>query len=564
MKKLLSLILSIMLVFSIVPTNLLSINVFAAEKNPYITIEPGIDGKSFYHGDKITISAKLHNFDDDGWSADNYYIVIKDSRGTMYTFENGYFDASKGAQLTFTYDSSIFAEGKYFVYYYSDKVTTNENKTTIDFTVKAPKGVSYNHVITGTQEGVKNNSKAPQSAWITTKLNNNALPFGKDQFYQIRLEELYNDSYANAIAYREYFYADNLKKNQNWIIMKFWVKNLSKKSLDIDDIIDVTSFYNAPGGKEIFSWMEGRCIDVFTGDFSGKGAREVTINPGKSGYFYIGILVDKKYAYPSIKLKNGYNKKGYNTDAAYTWLTTDVKTLKKEKGVTYYYVNGKKSKETTLVYNNGAWYYIKNGVLNKSDTLVKYNGTFYHVKNGKKVKDTAIVKYNGAFYYVKNGVLDKSDTLCKYNGKYYHVKGGKVVKDTTLVKYNNKYYYVKNGVMTKVNTLVKYGGKWYHVQSGVKSNYTGLFKYGSTWYYIKNGAKNSANTLVKYKNKWYHVNGGKMVKEKSTKYVANASSKTFHKSSCYHAKKISASNKYASDRNTMIKLGFKKCKTCKP
>ena len=562
MKKLLSLILAIVLIFSIVPTNLFCMTTYAAEKNPYITIKSGIDGKSFNYGDKITISAKLYNFNSP--SSGNFYLVIKDSYDVVFVFERGTFDASKGTDLTFTYDSYAFPAGKYFVYYYSDKVNTYENKTSIDFTVKAPKNSPFKNVISGAQNGTQNNSKNPQSAWITTKLNNNTSSSQKDKYYQIRLEELYNDSYANAIAYREYFLADDFKKTQNWIIMKFWVKNLSKSSLDIDDVIDKESFYSAPGGKQIFSWMESRFIDVFIGAFGGKGSREVTINPGKSGYFYIGILADKKYAFPSIKLKNGYTKKGSKSIPAYTWLSTDVKTLKKEKDVFYYYVNGKRSKETTLVYYNGAWYYVKNGILNKSDTLVKYDGIFYHVKNGKRVNDTAIVKYNGTFYYVKKGVLDKSDTLCKYNGKYYHVKGGKVVKDTTLVKYNNKYYYVKNGVMTKVNTIIKYNGKYYHIQGGVKSNYTGLFKYGSTWYYIKNGVKNSANTLVKYKNKWYHVNGGKMVKEKSTKYIANASSKTFHKSSCYYAKKISATNKYASDRNTMIKLGFKKCKTCKP
>ena len=62
MKKLLSLILAIVLIFSIVPTNLFCMTTYAAEKNPYITIKSGIDGKSFNYGDKITISAKLYNF----------------------------------------------------------------------------------------------------------------------------------------------------------------------------------------------------------------------------------------------------------------------------------------------------------------------------------------------------------------------------------------------------------------------------------------------------------------------------------------------------------------------
>ena len=54
MKKLLSLILAIVLMFSIVPTNLFCMTAYAAEKNPYITIKSGIDGKSFNYGDKIT------------------------------------------------------------------------------------------------------------------------------------------------------------------------------------------------------------------------------------------------------------------------------------------------------------------------------------------------------------------------------------------------------------------------------------------------------------------------------------------------------------------------------
>ena len=61
----------------------------------------------------------------------------------IFAFERDTFDASKGADLTFTYDSSAFPAGKYFVYYYSDKVNTYENKTSIDFTVKPPKNSPF-------------------------------------------------------------------------------------------------------------------------------------------------------------------------------------------------------------------------------------------------------------------------------------------------------------------------------------------------------------------------------------------------------------------------------------
>ncbi|MEE1186814.1 MAG: CHAP domain-containing protein [Acutalibacteraceae bacterium] len=148
---------------------------------------------------------------------------------------------------------------------------------------------------------------------------------------------------------------------------------------------------------------------------------------------------------------------------------TNIPTLIKQNGVWYYYSDeGKKVDETTLCKYNGTWYYVKNGILSKDNTLIKYNNVWYHVKGGKTVKDTTLVKYNNVWYYVKNGKLNKDNTLVKYNNVWYHVKNGKKINDTTLVKYNNKWYYVQKGkVNFKANTKVNYNGKVYTVRNGV-------------------------------------------------------------------------------------------------
>lgn len=110
--------------------------------------------------------------------------------------------------------------------------------------------------------------------------------------------------------------------------------------------------------------------------------------------------------------------------------------------------------------------------------------------------------------------LPTEPTLIMKNGTWRYVKNGQYSTATTLVKFNGIYRYVKKGVLNFTdNTLAKYNGKWYHVKDGRYVKDTTLVKYGSTYYYVKNGVKSTDNTLVKYGNKWYHVKGGEWVKD---------------------------------------------------
>ena len=190
-----------------------------------------------------------------------------------------------------------------------------------------------------------------------------------------------------------------------------------------------------------------------------------------------------------------------------------VTTMKKENGVWYYTVDGKKTNATTLCKYGNTWIYVKNGKKSLDNTLVNYKGVWYHVKNGTLANDTTLVKYNGTWYYVKNGKMCNDNTLVKYNGTWYHVRNAKMTNETTLVKYGNTWIYVKNGKKSTANTLVKYGNSWYHVNGGKWVKDTTLVKYGNTWYYVKNGIMNNSNTLVNYKGVWYHVKNGKMAND---------------------------------------------------
>ncbi len=257
------------------------------------------------------------------------------------------------------------------------------------------------------------------------------------------------------------------------------------------------------------------------------------------------------------------------TITSYAQSSTEFQTI---EGVTYYFVDGIQSTDTTLVKNEaGEWVYINNGVFDQTvTTLCLYNGNYFYVKDGKvdftatllykfenkwyyinkgkhDTASTTLCQYGNNLCYIKNGTLQKNvTTLCKYNNAWYYVsKAGKVdFTYTGLVKYNDRYFYVNKGIVDfSATTLCKYNGSWWYVKKGeldfnatllykygnsyyyvrngkVYNTYTGLKYYNGSWYYIKKGVWNKATTLCKYNGYWYYVENGivKFSANKSFKY----------------------------------------------
>ena len=221
-----------------------------------------------------------------------------------------------------------------------------------------------------------------------------------------------------------------------------------------------------------------RYTNKYTASVSGNTTLTYTL---PSGATYVGqaeytLKKGKNTVKLNVKSQTGYTRTYTLTVTASKNATLTVMqsgtTLKKgTDGKWYYYVNGKKSQETTLVNYSGKWFYIENGIWNKTaNTLVKYAGKWFYIEEGKWNQEaTKLFKYNNKWFYIKNGKWASSAE--------------------TLVKHSDKWFYVKNGKWTTAPTLIfNYNGKDFYVKAGkVDLTYTGTATIGDSTYNIVNG-----------------------------------------------------------------------------
>lgn len=202
-------------------------------------------------------------------------------------------------------------------------------------------------------------------------------------------------------------------------------------------------------------------------------------------------------------------KDGYDGTVRLEYKITGAQ-LKKENGKWYYYYDGVKSDETTLVKYLGKWFYIKNGEWDTTITeLVKYNGKWFYIKSGKWTTTTSLVDYKGKKFYINGGKWDSTAKgRKKIDGTYYLIKGGKWSKTTELYKEGSTYYYIKSGKWSKTTNVVKIGSTSYYIKSGKWSKTTTLYKKSGKYYAIKSGKWTKSKTIIKYNGKKYYVNNG--------------------------------------------------------
>lgn len=198
-------------------------------------------------------------------------------------------------------------------------------------------------------------------------------------------------------------------------------------------------------------------IDGLSPSFS-RDTENYTLSIDKDMDIYIEVPSTASFTGPySFDLKKGQNKIKLKLKAqsgvsrTYTITVTASKdavikikqmggTLVQEAdGNYYYYINGEKSTDTTLVKYNGSYHYVNKGVFTRTTTFVKYLNKYYYVKNGIWSKETKFVKYKDKYYYVKDGIRSADTKFVKYNDKYYKLKKGVRVSKDTYQKYNGVY-----------------------------------------------------------------------------------------------------------------------------
>lgn len=237
----------------------------------------------------------------------------------------------------------------------------------------------------------------------------------------------------------------------------------------------------------------------------------------------------------------------------------------KEGSSWFYYKNGKKSTETTVINGtiNGkhAWYYISKGkaVLNYNGFAKNSNGWWYiengkvtfkkndvilgtvngqdgwwNVKESKVIFNTTIENNKNGWWYIKKGKVDFNYTgYAKNQHGWWYVEKGKVTfnKNTVIngtVNGKHGWWNVKGSKVVFNTTIENNQNGWWYIKNGmVDFNYTGFANNQNGTWYIVNGKvdfnKNGVvSGTVNGKNSKWNVKGGKVVSEYKETTTSNS------------------------------------------
>ncbi|MBR4100020.1 MAG: fibronectin type III domain-containing protein [Clostridia bacterium] len=224
-------------------------------------------------------------------------------------------------------------------------------------------------------------------------------------------------------------------------------------------------------------------IDGLSPSFS-RDTENYTLSIDKDMDIYIEVPSTASFTGPySFDLKKGQNKIKLKLKAQSGVSRTYTITVNASKDAV---IKIKQMGGTLVQEADGNYYYYINGEKSTDTTLVKYNGSYHYVKKGVFTKTTTFVKYLNKYYYVKNGIWSKETKFVKYKDKYYYVKGGIRSADTKFVKYNDKYYKLKKGVRVSKDTYQKYNGVYLRL-STKEFEYTGKSRKPSVKIYDSKG-----------------------------------------------------------------------------
>ena len=150
---------------------------------------------------------------------------------------------------------------------------------------------------------------------------------------------MYIGDEAEAIVKDENDYNDSPTPNQQWILMKYYLKNNGNDMLEASDILNSDYFYTKGGAS-----MPILDTATFSGDRSGQGIYDIDLYSGAEAYCWLGILVQKSYGLPYLQISNGYDKKAkyslLNTDPNYRYVSGDIKGHWAKDSILYAMGNG--------------------------------------------------------------------------------------------------------------------------------------------------------------------------------------------------------------------------------
>lgn len=258
----------------------------------------------------IKIPFKLFHY---GGKYEKYYVEIYNSNYKKVAEKSDYFPSSMGiTNLKLEWDANKVAGGKYYVRHWSTRDTSLRD-VYYPFNVKINQSEYFNSVINGSQNAMSDNLFNPMSAWKLTSATYKRYSSYDPIPYEVRLEEMYVGDEAAAIVNDENMFNDKPTPNEQWILMKYYLKNNGSDMLEASDILNKSYFYTKNGAS-----MKVSDIASFSGEREGQGIYDIDLYSGGSSYCWLGILVPKSDGFPYLQLSNGYDK-----GAKYSWLNTD-------------------------------------------------------------------------------------------------------------------------------------------------------------------------------------------------------------------------------------------------
>ena len=310
MKRFFAMLLCLCLVAGLLP-----ISARAADRHSimydYTTLPT--DQLVFQCGETAVIPFKLYR-GSQASSYERYYIYIVNSNGGKefelvedFKFGSAYI-INLSTKWTVTCEPGIYT----LEYYDSTSSSVGHKKIPIKIEAVPGEHIQMNH--TKKQQAVLGYPNQATSAWINTAATYQRWSFDAPIAYELQLKEMYIGKTAQGIAYSEFSLNEEPTDSQQWIFMKFHLKNCGTEELEADDIIYEDRFYTSTGSTF-------KVFDTATlgGSREPYGVFDVKLFPGASSDVWIGILANKADGFPLMQLYCGYSN-GKNT---YAWVDTN-------------------------------------------------------------------------------------------------------------------------------------------------------------------------------------------------------------------------------------------------
>lgn len=428
----------------------------------------------------IEIPFELYCF---GGSYEKYYVEVYDSSYNLMASTDNYFprDINK-FDITLTWDASKAAPGKYYVHFYSTYDRTFYNYY-CPFYIEGNEGEFFNKEISGTQSAINSNLSNPMSAWKNTSATLKRYSFEESIPYDIRLEEMYIGDTANAIVSRENSLNTTANNNQQWILMKYYLKNRSSQVLTASDIIYTSYFYTSSGAK-----MQILDMASFAGNRQGLSVFDLDLYGGASGYCWIGILVPKSVGLPYLQINNGYSNNKENV----SWLNTNPNYVYTPSyKITFKSNGGNASSKSSINI-------VKNQKYGKLPTCKRkgyiFKGWYTSAKGGSKVSENTVCKDKATLYAQwtkvstgKSSISSLSNGKKSFTVKWKKVSGatGYEVCYSTNSKFTpSKKINISSSILSKKVSSLSAKKKYYVKVRAYKKDSTGGKIYGS-WSSVK-------------------------------------------------------------------------------